>query len=66
MGLPQTQRNKDSIMVVVDRFSKMFHFVPYNKTNDASHIINLYFKEIVRLHGISRTMVCDEGSWVPH
>ena len=62
MGLPRTQKNKNSIMVVVDRFSKMSHFVPCNKTNDASYVANLYFKKIVNLHGILRSMVSDKDS----
>ena len=58
----RTQRNKDSIMVVVDRFSKMSHFVPCNKSNEVSHVADLYFNDIMCLHGIPKTMVSDRDS----
>lgn len=56
LGLPRTQKSMDSILVVVvDRFSKIAHFV-------ASRIANLYFWEIVHMHGVSRSIASNRDT----
>jgi len=62
LSFPKTQRNKDSIFVVMDRFSKIAHFIACNKTNDATHIAELYFKDVIRLHGIPKSIAFDRDT----
>jgi hypothetical protein len=48
--------------VVVDRFSKLAHFIPCHKSDNTSHVADLFFTEIIHLHGVRTTIVLDRDA----
>ena len=51
----------DSILTVVDRFSKETEFIPCNKTATALDTAKLYLFHVWKDHGLPRTIVSDRG-----
>jgi hypothetical protein len=62
VGLPNTSRHHDSIWVIVDRLTKVAHFLPVHTTDKAQKYAELYIDQIVCLHGLPRTIVSDRGA----
>jgi hypothetical protein len=60
--LPETKQGFDSVLVVVDRFTKLAHFIPCKKNLTSHQLADLFVKEIFRLHGLPSEIVSDRGS----
>lgn len=52
----------DSILVVIDRFSKMGHFIPCKEAMSAVQLAHLLFNHVFKLHGIPTSIISDRGS----
>ena len=45
-GLPRNGKQHDSIMVVVDKLTKVTHFIPLKTTHKATYVANIFIKEV--------------------
>jgi hypothetical protein len=54
VGLPLTPRKHDSIWVIVDRVTKIAHFIPVHTTYSAKRYMEIYVDLIVRLHSVQK------------
>jgi len=51
----------DSILVVVDRLTKMAHYIPALATWTAQDLAQVWIREVVRLHGAPKNIISDRG-----
>ena len=58
-GLPMTWRQRDSIMVVVEKLTKEEHFIPVKSMHKTDDISKIFMKEIFKLHGLPNAIVFD-------
>ncbi|WVZ58486.1 hypothetical protein U9M48_008758 [Paspalum notatum var. saurae] len=59
VGLPRTQKGYNSIWVVVDRLTKVAHFIPVNTTYSGAKLAELYISRIVCLQGVPKRIISD-------
>ncbi|KAL5550084.1 hypothetical protein UlMin_000260 [Ulmus minor] len=62
VGLPKTTKNHDAIWVIVDRLTKSAHFLPIKMTSSLEQLAELYVQEIVRLHGVPKSIISDRDA----
>jgi hypothetical protein len=62
VGLPRTQSGYDSNLVIVDRMTKVAHFIPVKITYSGPQLVELYMSMIVCLHRVTKKIVSDRGT----
>ena len=62
VGLSRTSNRFNVIWVVIDRLTKSTHFLPIQMTFSMEQLVELYVKEIVKLHGVPKSIISDQDS----
>jgi len=60
-GLPNSH-GFDTLLVVVDRLSKMVHYIPTTTDVNSKGIARLFLDNVFKLHGLPDSIVSDRGT----
>ena len=62
MCLPKRKKQNYYIFVLVDKFSKVAHFIPLELTYKVVYIVDIFLNEIVILHEIPKEIISDRDT----
>src|SRR3954466_15361495 len=62
LAFQKTQKGNNVIFVVIDRLSKVAHFLPIRESITAGQLADLYVSRVVSLHGVPLEINSDRGS----
>jgi hypothetical protein len=62
VGLPRTQLGYDFVWEIVDRLTKVAHFIPIKTTYSGLQQAELYMSRIVLLHWVPKNNMSDRGA----
>lgn len=57
-GLPKSKRF-DTILVLIDKFTKYGHFIPLSHPYTAISVAQLYLDQVYKLHGLPQVLISD-------
>ena len=62
ISLPRTTKIHDAIWVIIDQLTKSAHFLAIRITTTMDQLVEIYLKEIVRLHGVPISIISNRDA----
>jgi hypothetical protein len=59
VGLSLTSHRHNAIIVIVDKLTKISHFIPVRDTYNVTDVVGVFVREVICLHGILKKIISD-------
>jgi hypothetical protein len=61
--VPLMSESFNSILVIVDKMTKIAHSIPFIDTYDVTNVVHMFKSECIHLHGLPKNIILDRDSW---